>query len=140
VSRNGTPAVRLRMPALPDAVGVARQALTGVCEVLGFDARATGDVRLAVSEACTNVVTHAYRDGSAPGELEVAVLVSELELTVVVRDRGSGIAPRVDSGGLGLGLPLIAALPRRAEIGDHEGGGTEVRMTFVPTDADLEPR
>jgi serine/threonine-protein kinase RsbW len=138
VSRNGTPAVRLRMPALPDAVGVARQALTGVCEVLGFDARATGDVRLAVSEACTNVVTHAYRDTPETGELEVAVLVSDRELTVVVRDRGSGIAPRVDSAGLGLGLPLIAALTRRAEIGDQQGGGTEVSMTFVPADPGAE--
>jgi serine/threonine-protein kinase RsbW len=134
VSAHVVPAVRLRMPALPDAVGVARQALTGVCEVLGLDARATGDVRLAVSEACTNVVTHAYRDEPEVGELEVAVLLHDRELTVVVRDRGRGIAPRVDGGGLGLGLPLIAALTRRAEIGDQDGGGTEVSMTFVTTD------
>jgi serine/threonine-protein kinase RsbW len=134
------PAVRLRMPALPDAVGVARQALTGVCEALGFDARATGDVRLAVSEACTNVVTHAYRDAHATGELEVAVLVSGQELTVVVRDRGSGITPRVDSSGLGLGLPLIAALTHRAEIGDQDGGGTEVSMTFAASNGGPERR
>jgi serine/threonine-protein kinase RsbW len=119
------------MPALPDAVGVARQALTGACEALGLGPRATGDVRLAVSEACTNVVAHAYRDQAGPGELEVSVLVHPDELTVIVRDRGSGIAPRVDGGGLGLGLPLIAALTRRAEIGAQEGGGTEVTMTFV---------
>jgi serine/threonine-protein kinase RsbW len=136
VSAHNVPAVRLRMPALPDAVGVARQALTGVCEVLGFDARATGDVRLAVSEACTNVVTHAYRDEPEVGELEVAVVLGDRELTVVVRDRGRGIAPRVDGGGLGLGLPLIAALTRRAEIGDQDGGGTEVSMTFVTTDGE----
>ena len=59
MSAGEAPAVLLRMPALPDAVGVARQALTGACEALGLDARATGDVRLAVSEACTNVVAHA---------------------------------------------------------------------------------
>jgi serine/threonine-protein kinase RsbW len=140
VSENGAAAVRLRMPAMPDAVGVARQALTGVCEVLGFDARATGDVRLAVSEACTNVVTHAYRDHAEPGELEVAVILGERELTVIVRDRGSGIAPRVEGGGLGLGLPLIAALTRRAEIGDQQGGGTEVTMTFVSAELELDAR
>jgi anti-sigma regulatory factor (Ser/Thr protein kinase) len=131
VSSNGKPAALLRMPAMPDAVGVARQALTGACEALGLTPRATGDVRLAVSEACTNVVAHAYRDQAAPGELEVAVLLRPGELTVIVRDRGCGISPRLEGGGLGLGLPLIAALTRRAEIGDLEGGGTEVAMTFV---------
>lgn len=131
MSRNGTPAVRLRMPAMPDAVGVARQALTGACEALGLDARVTGDVRLAVSEACTNVVAHAYRDHAGPGELEVAVMIEPGELTVVVRDRGSGIVPRVDGAGLGLGLPLIAALTQRAEISGQSGGGTEVAMTFA---------
>jgi serine/threonine-protein kinase RsbW len=135
VSDTTAPGVLLRMPAMPDAVGVARQALTGVCEVLGFDARATGDVRLAVSEACTNVVAHAYRDLDVPGTLEVSVDVDGRELTVVVSDRGSGIAPRVDGGGLGLGLPLIAALTRSAEIGDLDGGGTRVSMTFAPGDS-----
>jgi serine/threonine-protein kinase RsbW len=134
VSSVAPPIVRLRMPALPDAVGVARQALTGACEVLGLSPRATGDVRLAVSEACTNVVSHAYRDASEPGELEVEVVLGENELTVIVRDRGSGITPRVESGGLGLGLPLIAALTRRAEIGEQDGGGTEVKMTFATDD------
>jgi serine/threonine-protein kinase RsbW len=124
------------MPALPDAVGVARQALTGACEALGLGPRATGDVRLAVSEACTNVVAHAYRDREEPGELEVAVLLEPGELTVIVRDRGSGIAPRIESGGLGLGLPLIAALTRRAEISEHAGGGTEVTMTFVTVEVE----
>ena len=123
MSNVASPAVRLRMPALPDAVGVARQALTGACE--------------AVSEACTNVVAHAYRDHDVPGELEVAVLIAAGELTVIVRDRGGGIAPRLDGGGLGLGLPLIAALTRRAEIGEHEGGGTEVTMTFVTDDGEV---
>ncbi len=130
-SNSHTPAVRLRMPAMPDAVGVARQALTGACEALGLGPRATGDVRLAVSEACTNVVAHAYRDHDGPGELEVVVELHPGELTVIVRDRGSGIAPRIDGGGLGLGLPLIAALTRRAEIVEQDGGGTEVAMTFV---------
>jgi anti-sigma regulatory factor (Ser/Thr protein kinase) len=127
------------MPALPDAVGVARQALTGVCEVLGFDARATGDVRLAVSEACTNVVAHAYRGSGEPGSLVVAVEVDGRELTVIVADSGSGITPRVESGGLGLGLPLILALTRRAEVGSREGGGTQVTMTFGPADTPPEP-
>jgi serine/threonine-protein kinase RsbW len=115
-SSNGTPAVRLRMPAMPDAVGVARQALTGACEALGL--------------------AHAYRDQSEPGELEVSVLLVPGELTVIVRDRGSGIAPRLEGGGLGLGLPLIAALTRRAEIVEPPGGGTEVAMTFVTSETE----
>jgi anti-sigma regulatory factor (Ser/Thr protein kinase) len=82
-----------------------------------------------VTEACTNVVVHAY-PGRVDGPLGVRATVDEATLTVVVSDQGRGILPRPDSPGLGLGLPLIATLAESLELGtgpDHE---TEVRMTF----------
>lgn len=130
------PEVRLTMPARPEGVGVVRQALEGMADALAFDHGVLADMKMAVTEACTNVVVHAYADGDEAGggdTLEVDLLADELGLTVVVRDRGSGIRPRAarTAPALGLGLPLIAALSDAFEVRGSAGGGTEVRMTFL---------
>jgi anti-sigma regulatory factor (Ser/Thr protein kinase) len=90
------------------------------------------DVLLAVTEACTNVVQHAYRDSDADGDGEIEVSAGRADdtLVIAVRDRGRGFAPRVDSPGLGLGLPVIAALTQNVEIRPLPPTGTEVVMTF----------
>ena len=105
------PDVRLTMPARPEGVAVVRQALAGMADALDFDAAVLADMKMAVSEACTNVVVHAYED--TDGVLEVDMSASDAGLTIRVRDHGSGIHPQVnrsrDVPALGLGLPLIAA-------------------------------
>jgi anti-sigma regulatory factor (Ser/Thr protein kinase) len=124
------PEVLLVMPARAEGVGVVRQALAGVADALDFDASVLADMKMAVTEACTNVVVHAY-DGE--GMLEVEMLAGEDGLTIVVRDHGLGIQPRPAREGapaLGLGLPLIAALSDAFELRGSAGTGTEVRMTF----------
>ena len=85
--------------------------------------------RLAVSEAVSNVVVHSYRD-SLPGAFTVRVEWNGDELRVIVRDEGCGMAPRMDSPGAGLGLPLIANLAETFSVKAPPGGGTEVCMTF----------
>jgi serine/threonine-protein kinase RsbW len=133
------PEVRLRMPARAEGVGVVRQALVGMADALAFDAGVLADMRMAVTEACTNVVVHAYasEDGRAgDGLLEIDLWAEEAGLTVVVRDHGSGIQSpddRAETPALGLGLPLIAALSDDFEVGGRDGGGTEVRMSFLST-------
>jgi serine/threonine-protein kinase RsbW len=125
------PEVLLTLPARPEGVGVVRQALAGVADALDFDASVLADMKMAVTEACTNVVVHAYEED---GTLEVEILTAEDGLTIVVRDRGSGIQPRPrrgDAPALGLGLPLIAALSDAFELRGSAGMGTEVRMTFA---------
>jgi serine/threonine-protein kinase RsbW len=125
------PEVRLRMPARPEGVAVVRQALAGMADALDFDAAVLADMKMAVSEACTNVVVHAY-EGEA-GTLEVEMHAGEVGLTIVVRDHGAGIQPRPprsEPPALGLGLPLIAALSDAFELRGSTGMGTEVRMTF----------
>jgi anti-sigma regulatory factor (Ser/Thr protein kinase) len=125
------PEVLLTMPARPEGVGVVRQALAGVADALDFDASVLADMKMAVTEACTNVVVHAYEDD---GMLEVEMLTGEDGLTIVVRDQGTGIQPRpaqVGAPALGLGLPLIAALSDAFELRGSAGAGTEVRMTFA---------
>ena len=89
-------------------------------------------MKMAVSEACTNVVVHAYDD--VEGVLEVDMQADDRGLTIRVRDYGSGIHPHQqrarDVPALGLGLPLIAALSDSFELRGSSGQGTEVRMTF----------
>jgi anti-sigma regulatory factor (Ser/Thr protein kinase) len=124
--------VRLTMPARPEGVAVVRQALAGMADALDVDAAVLADMKMAVSEACTNVVVHAYEN--ADGVLEVEMMADENGLTIRVRDHGTGIHPQVDRSrdvpALGLGLPLIAALSDAFELHGSAGRGTEVRMTF----------
>jgi anti-sigma regulatory factor (Ser/Thr protein kinase) len=129
------PDVRLTMPARPEGVAVVRQALAGIADALDFDTAVLADMKMAVSEACTNVVVHAYEDSD--GILEVDMLADDQGLTIRVRDYGSGIHPQVaptrEVPALGLGLPLIAALSDSFELHGSAGQGTEVRMTFTYT-------
>jgi anti-sigma regulatory factor (Ser/Thr protein kinase) len=120
--------VQLTLPARAENVAVVRHALGGLGEALSLDPQTLSDVKLAVTEACTNVVVHAYGDGDGP--MEVAASVDDDALRVVVRDEGLGILPRPDSPGLGLGLPLIATLTESLELGKGSDDRTEVTMVF----------
>jgi serine/threonine-protein kinase RsbW len=130
-----TAAVSLRLPARPENVAVVRQALTGLGDAYDLDPELLGDIKTAVTEACNNVVLHAYPDGDGLVEVEAD---SDGEHTdVVVRDFGAGIQPRsfTEERTLGLGLPLIATLSSRFEIRGGPELGLEVDMTFSAADA-----
>jgi len=132
-----TPDLELKLPARAENVAVVRHAFGGFAEVLSVDEQTLADIKLAVTEACTNVVVHAYDDDD-PGSLEVDASIDDGRLTVVIRDSGRGIVPRPDSPGLGLGLPLIATLAESLELGTDDRDRTEVRMTFRLDDEDDE--
>jgi anti-sigma regulatory factor (Ser/Thr protein kinase) len=125
------PDLELTLPARAENVAVVRHALGGFGDALGLDAEALSDVKLAVTEACTNVVLHAYPDDEE-GDLAVTATVEpDGSMAIAVRDRGRGMTPRADSPGLGLGLPLIASLAEHIEVGSGPGDTTtEVRMVF----------
>jgi serine/threonine-protein kinase RsbW len=124
-----TPDMQLALPARADNIAIVRHAFGALGEAYALDTQTLSDIRLAVTEACTNVVVHAYPDGHE-GPMEVIATLLGDELTVVVRDEGEGIAPRPDSPGLGLGLPLIASLAENVQLGRDGDEHTEVRMTF----------
>ena len=128
---NDTCDFHLAVPARAENVAVVRHLLGGVADALDIAPDVLHDIRLAVSEACANVVVHAYADAVHDGMLEVELRsVGERALEIVVRDHGRGMKPRPDSPGLGVGLPLIAALSAGLELGTSDEGATEVRMTF----------
>lgn len=120
----------LTLPARPENVAVVRRAVGAFARTAGFDEDGVADVALALSEACANVVIHAYRRDAEGTLLEVRASCSAEALAVVVSDHGGGMAPRTDSPGLGLGLPLMASLASTLELRETAGGGTEVWMTF----------
>ena len=118
----------LTLPAVVDSVARARRAVIEHLEGSGAGARVLEHVALAISEACTNVVLHAYRSPPA-GDFEVEVLIRDALLHVWVSDRGVGLRPRVDSPGMGIGLQVIGTLTEAVTI-TSEGTGTTLAMVF----------
>src|SRR3954467_6007040 len=102
------PDLSLTLPARAENVAVVRHAIGGLGEALDVDDQTLSDVKLAVTEACTNTVVHAYPEGEGP--LEVLAYLREERLMIGGRAEGLGIVPRTDSPALALALPLIATL------------------------------
>jgi anti-sigma regulatory factor (Ser/Thr protein kinase) len=121
--------VEIEIAASAPGVPLIRHALRGLLSGLDVADDVVADIALAVTEACTNAVVHAYPDGQ--GSIHVIACHVDGSLTVTVRDHGGGMSPRVDTPGLGVGLPVIAAIAQAVEIESPAGGGTEVRMEFA---------
>ena len=118
-------------PAVAESVAHARRAVVEHVRRLGATPAALAAVELAVSEATTNVVQHAYDDHD-PGPLTIAAETTDGFLLVTVSDEGRGMRPRPDSPGLGLGLPLISQMTQSFEVHQPPGGGTVLSMRFDP--------
>jgi len=120
--------LQMMLPAKAENVAVVRHALAGLAEEMGMDEAGLADLKTVVTEACMNVVVHAY--GGEAGPLSVEAEPRTDGLFVVVRDSGEGIRPEVDAEqpSLRLGLSLIAALSNSFAISGELGGGTEIRM------------
>ena len=132
--------VNLMIPAKPDYVGIARLTVSGIANRMGFSYDDIEDLKLAVSEACTNAVDHAYCGGE--GEIEVTCNIFPNRIQIEVIDRGNSFdldevkkrtGPIKVSGSMngirerGLGLYLIKSLMDHVDIkGDN---GVIVRMT-----------
>jgi serine/threonine-protein kinase RsbW len=114
--------------AVPDSVRAARRALTHFAAQTGASGEQVEAVRLAASEALTNVVKHAYPD--RPGSLHITAAVACGELCVEIADDGCGIRPHSRRGGLGLGLTLIASLCDELQIVRRPSGGTQLWLWF----------
>jgi serine/threonine-protein kinase RsbW len=125
-------------PAIASSVPRARSAVADFALRAGATSEVLDSVRLAVSEAVTNAVVHAYR--GRPGNVEVTVAVASGELWVLVSDDGCGFQTPAEAPGLGLGMSLIADSCDELAIAERATGGTEVRMGFVldPQAAELD--
>jgi anti-sigma regulatory factor (Ser/Thr protein kinase) len=122
-----------RIPGTALGVRMLRHEMAGLAEDCGMGPEAIADVRLAVTEAATNAVIHAY--DKAPGDLRVTAAAQDGELLIVIGDTGPGLVERNDSPGLGVGLSVIATVSERLKI-VSDSGGTEVHMAFPCPNAD----
>jgi serine/threonine-protein kinase RsbW len=124
--------LQLALPAHAQNVIVVRQAVAGLGEALGLAPHRVDDLKTVITEACNNVVLHAYEEGEEGG-LEVTAAASESAIELEVRDHGRGFQPGTgvhDERSLGLGLPLIASLSDHFQISGGAGEGTRMRMRF----------
>lgn len=125
------PWVRLELTSRPEAARLVRSMSTAAGETLRFDPELLNDVNTAVTEACNNVILHAYADG--PGPMSVELRANPGAVVVRVCDQGRGIGQTMpDQEGLKVGLALMSAVADWAEFINVPDGGTEVRLSFRP--------
>ena len=130
-------AIRLTIPAKPEYITLGRLALTGIARLRAepLSPEVLGDLKLALTEACTNSVRHAYTEG--PGLVHIVYELQSDRLVVEVSDSGEGFDPpatralaavgdELSEGGLG--IAIIEALSDELEIGEGAGGGSRLRF------------
>jgi anti-sigma regulatory factor (Ser/Thr protein kinase) len=135
--------VHLAFPAKPDDLLLARLVLSGLARSMPVGEDLLADLKLAITEACGNVVRHAYPDGA--GDVWVSYVVSDGVLQMIVEDQGVGYewqnisdrpgATPVDGG---MGMSIIRTIVDDLEVDTGaDGRGTVVRMSrrFVPVEA-----
>ncbi len=120
----------LRMSAHPRNARTLRAAAETFATDCGLDVRDVESVKFAVGEAVTNAIVHAYV-GATPGAVTLSMLATEDRLLIEVADEGRGLQPRVDSPGMGLGLPLMSRLADDVRFTSLLPHGTSVTMSFL---------
>jgi len=131
--------VRLTIPAKPEYITLGRLALTALAGVRPVSDETLYDLKLALTEACTNSVRHAYENGRQ-GNVEIVYELQPDRLVIEVGDDGAGFEPLANGNGHngeleegGLGIEIIRALADEVEIGSREDGGSRLRFVkFLP--------
>jgi serine/threonine-protein kinase RsbW len=126
--------VALTVPARAEFIALGRLALTGLARTRALSAEIVADLKLALTEACSNSVRHAYDEGRE-GVVEILYELSDDRIAIQVTDDGSGFDPEIleraqeelDEGGLG--IAIIRALTDELEIGPRPEGGSRLRFT-----------
>jgi serine/threonine-protein kinase RsbW len=121
--------LELELPASPPSVAEARHALSAYAERCGWTD--LWPVQTAVSEAVGNAILHAYPDGDDARRVWVRAQLDRDNLLVSIEDDGTGMRPRVDSPGLGLGISLIESVTDRLVMEDRSEGGLRVQLWFA---------
>ena len=129
-----TRAVRLTIPAKAEYITLGRLALTALARLHDLPEETLGDLKLALTEACTNSVRHAY--GDREGAVEILYELHDDRLVIEVRDEGPGFTPPEADGAAeedelaegGLGIAIIRALSDEFSLADGEGGGSRLRF------------
>jgi len=121
--------VELTINARPENLAIARLALAGVAATVGASREVIADLKLAVTEACTNAIQHAYRGSGADDDIVIRYTVGAGDLSIEVEDQGSGFEPGDASSaaasnghGLGMGLMIIGILSDELSVTSTSSG------------------
>jgi len=133
--------VRLTIPAKPEYITLGRLTLTALAGVRPVSDETLHDLKLALTEACTNSVQHAYEEGRE-GTVEILYELEPDRLAVEVADQGPGFElleraeedPDAELSESGLGIAIIRALADEVEIGPRDNGGSRLRFVKLLTD------
>jgi serine/threonine-protein kinase RsbW len=127
--------VRLTIPARPEYITLCRLALTGLSRLRPFSEELLADLKLALTEACSNSVRHAYGDADGGGVVQIVYELQPDRLVIEVTDEGEGFDPEraaAEDEGLsegGLGIEIIRAIADQVEIGKQASGkGSRLRF------------
>jgi serine/threonine-protein kinase RsbW len=130
----GDRSIRLTIPAKAEYITLGRLALTAIARVRPLSDETLSDLKLALTEACTNSVRHAYSEGRS-GTVEIIYQLEPDRLIVEVTDDGQGFEPSLvegdGNGDLsegGLGIAIIRAVADEVEIDERESGGSRLRF------------
>lgn len=132
--------VRLVIPAKAEYITLGRLALTAIARVRPLSEETLSDLKLALTEACTNSVRHAYE--GRVGTVEIVYQLEPDRLVVDVLDDGAGFVAEenvVNSGNGdlsegGLGIAIIRAVADEVEIGQNQSGGSRLRFVKFLSD------
>jgi serine/threonine-protein kinase RsbW len=143
VAPRDTDTIEMLVPCQSKFLSVLRLAVAGAAARAGLGVGEVDDVKVAVSEACTNVIDHAFPPEQAEAEraIHLRIIVREGELRLEVEDEGVGFDPkrlpkpdleeRVEQEG-GLGLYLIHGLMDDVKVESAPGSGTKITMIKRP--------
>jgi serine/threonine-protein kinase RsbW len=124
--------VRLTIPAKAEYIVLGRLALSSLARLQPLTDEELSDLKLALTEACTNSVRHAYAD--RPGVVEIVYELHTDRVVIEVADDGVGFVPEIEADETdelaegGLGIAIIRALSDELEIGERNGGGSRIRF------------
>ena len=141
MSRKEPLQIRMTIPCVSEFVGIVRLAVSGIATRMNFTVEEIEDIKIAVSEACTNAVQYAYGGKDGVGDIAILCNLHADRLEIVIQDSGKGFNlsddmmnkkgaedPIPDKLGLGLGMTFIKSLMDVADFKSEPGKGTTVRM------------
>ena len=131
----------LSLPCAPEFVGVARLAISGIASRMNFPIEQIEDIKIAVSEICTNVVQHAYEGKRNPFKDTIDIEINSYpdKLEILIKDKGLGFDLKTlgsaeqkkkseEKMGLGLGLTFVQTLMDDSEFISKPGQGTTIKI------------
>ncbi|MDR5658921.1 ATP-binding protein [Serpentinicella sp. ANB-PHB4] len=127
--------IQLSIPNKPEYVSIVRLTLSSIASKMGFDIEEIEDLKVAVSEACTNAITHGIKEEEKNFEILFQTYDKKIEITVYDKGKGylgSNKMEKPDHSELkegGLGVFIIRSLMDQVEFSQNKGNGTIIRMT-----------